>query len=132
MADNPTDPGTPPAPEPAKGAPLEQRVGAIETEQQRQGGLLEQVLNAVKGGGTKADPAPAAPAGLSVAEQVRRGVEEIEAKKQADAAAQQAKDADAAWRSQVEAHVAEHRPAEPRTGRKVKLQERLFGRADVR
>lgn len=131
MADN--DPAPDPQPQP-QGEPLAARVGAIETEQQRQGGILERIEQALAGSPKAGGPSSGNddPPGESVADQVRRGVEEIEAKKQRDAAEQAAKDADAAWRASVDERLPERKPSEPATGRKTKLQERLFGKADAR
>jgi hypothetical protein len=128
----------PPAPEP-KGEPLAERVGAIEAEQQRQGTVLEEIKGLLtkdpKAGAASSNSGSAPESGtggLSVAEQVRRGVEEIEAKKQAAAEAKARADSDAAWRASVDERLPERKPSEPATGRKVKLQERLFGKADAR
>ena len=132
MADN--DPT--PDPEQPKGEPLAERVGAIETEQQRQGGILERIEQALAGSPkastTSSDTTTDTPGGLSVAEQVRKGVEEIEARKAKEAADAAAKDADSAWRASVDERLPERKPSEPATGRKAKLQERMFGKADAR
>lgn len=130
-----------PATEPPKGEPLAERVGAIETEQQRQGGILERIEQALAanpkasgtGGATsQGSSTESEPGGLSVAEQVRKGVEEIEAEKQRKAEAEAAAAGEAAWRASVDERLPERKPSEPATGRKVKLQERLFGKADQR
>ena len=133
MAD--TDPA--PAPDPApKGEPLAERVGAIETEQKRQGTMIEEIKGLLTG--SPKDPAGGtggsenSPPGPSVAEQVRKGVEEIEARKAKEAADKEASDRESAWRADVESRLPERRPSEPATGRKQKLQERLFGKADAR
>jgi hypothetical protein len=130
---------SPPATEPPKGEPLAERVGAIEAEQQRQGGILERIEQALAGspkasGTPSTGPTPdgGTTGGLSVAEQVRQGVEEIEARKAKEAADAAAADADKAWRASVDERLPERKPSEPATGRKVRLQERLFGRADAR
>jgi hypothetical protein len=82
----PADPAAqPPAQPPGEG--LEARVNGLETEQARQGGMLQQILDrlpgkAPAGGGgpaPAADPAPAA--GKSVAEQVREGIAALEAER---------------------------------------------------
>ena len=124
---------------------LEERFGAIETEQKEQRGIMARIEAALTGGRPKANPGASAQnndggmpqdsstgSGMSVAEQVRRGVEEIEAKKQRDADEKAAKDADSAWRKNVDERLAERRPAEPATGRKTKVQRALFGKADAR
>lgn len=125
-----------PAPEAPKGEPLAERVGAIETEQQRQGTVLEEIkgllTNSPKGQAGGTDGSENSPPALSVAEQVRRGVEEIEAEKQRKAEAEAAAAGEAAWRASVDERLPERKPSEPATGRKVKLQERLFGKADQR
>lgn len=133
MAD---DPSTETGP---KDEPLAERVGAIEAEQQRQGGILERIEQALAGspkasGTPSTTPTPdgETAGGLSIEEQVRQGVEKIEAKKQADAEAAAAKDADAAWRASVDERLPERKPAEVVPGRKAKLAERMFGKADAR
>ena len=137
MADNDPapDPGTPP-----KAEPLAERVGAIEAEQQRQGGILERIEQALAGspkasGGTPPSASGVTeppPAGPSIAEQVRKGVEEIEARKAKEAADKEAADKEAAWRASVDERLPERKPSEPATGRKQKMQERIFGKADAR
>lgn len=144
MADDPQaqPPAQPePSPSPGKtGKTVEERLDAQDQKIDGLSGKLDQVLSAV-GGSPKASGStpPSAsgateqpPAGPSIAEQVRQGVAEIEAKKKADAEAQAAKDADQAWRKGVDEAIAERRPAEPKTGRKGKLQRAMFGRADER
>lgn len=114
---------------------LDDRFGAIESEQQRQGGVLERIEQILSGGKAPAggSSAPAAAAGgPSIAEQVRRGVEEIEQRRQREQQAQQAQQADQQWRQSVESRLFERRPAEPATGRRNKLQRFLFGQADER
>lgn len=117
---------------------LAERVGAIEEEQQRQGGILERIEQALAGQSPKASGSGSGsspesePGGLSVAEQVRRGVEEIEARKQAEAQAQADREAAEGRLKAIEERLPERKPSEPATGRKVKLQERLFGKADTR
>lgn len=127
--------GTEVQPKPDK-PELAERVGAIEAEQQRQGGILERIEQALAGNpkatGTSSDTTTDTPGGLSVAEQVRKGVEEIEARKAAEAEAKAKADAESAWRASIESRLPERRPSEPATGRKAKLQERMFGKADAR
>jgi hypothetical protein len=63
-------------------------VSGLETEQQRQGGLLEQILNRLPGKAPAAgDPPAPGPAlsGKSVAEQVREGIAALEAERAAEA-----------------------------------------------
>ena len=132
MADN--DPT--PDPEQPKGEPLAERVCAIETEQQRQGGILERIEQTL-GKGSTPPTSPdsrtaASDSGTSVAEQVRKGVEEIEARKAKEAADAVAADAEKAWRASVDERLPERKPSEPTTGRKAKLQERMFGKPDQR
>lgn len=131
------DPGTAPEAQP-KGEPLAERVGAIETEQREQRGILERI-EAALGKGSTAPTSPESGTGSgspevspSVAEQVRRGVEEIEAEKQRKAEAEARENADKAWRASVDERLPERRPSEPATGRKQKLAERMFGKADAR
>lgn len=83
MADDPS-----PDPKPADPAPLEQRVGKIESEQERQGGVLDQILGKLTGSGSETtvtegtDP-PAAPG--DVAEQMRQAVRDVQAEADAEA-----------------------------------------------
>ena len=118
---------------------LDDRFGAIEAEQKEQRGILGRIEAALTGGhspkagispesGTVSDSS----SGLSVAEQVKRGVQEIEERKQREADEKAVKDADSAWRKNIDERLAERRPAEPATGRKTKLQQALFGKADER
>ncbi len=77
-ADPPAPPSTPAPP-----ADLAGRVDGLESEQKRQGGLLDQILGRLPGkapaaGAPAADPAPS---GKSVAEQVREGIEALEAER---------------------------------------------------
>jgi hypothetical protein len=84
MADKPPAPpapGTDPAPE---GGKLAERVDGLEAEQKRQGGMLEQILSRLSGG-TPAPRAPAAAEAPDIAQLVRDGIAELEAKKAADA-----------------------------------------------
>jgi hypothetical protein len=122
-----TQPPAPASPDPeaSRIKSLDQRFGSIEAEQQRQSGILERIESVLAG---KRAGAPGAPADQpDIAAQVRKGVEEIEAqrKAEADAAAAQQKDAD--WRKSVDDRLAEQRPAEPASGRKTRLQRVLFG-----
>ena len=117
--------------------PLAERVGAIEAEQQRQGGILERIEQALSKGDGPKDPGNSSPTSPdtgpgSVAEQVRKGVEEIEAEKQRKADAEARENADKAWRASVDERLPERKPSEPATGRKAKLQARLFGKPDPR
>lgn len=130
-----------PAPDPQQPKePLAERVGAIETEQQRQGTVLEEIKSLLTNspketGGTPPSASgvtASPPAGPSIAEQVRKGVEEIEAQKAKEAQAQAAADADKAWRASVDERLPERKPSEPATGRKARLQARLFGKPDPR
>lgn len=137
----PADPAAPPAPadpEATRIKSIDDRFAAQDAKIDGLGSKIDQVLG--KLGGAPA-PAPAAagagpaepPAGgLSIAEQVRRGVAEIEAEKARKAAADQA-DADAAsWRKSVDDKLAERPPAERATGAKTRMQRFLFGRPDER
>lgn len=135
MADPQADPQAPPAPE---GRTLDDRMSAVETEQREQRGILNRIEGLLTG--PKSSSGPDSPqsatetdsSGLSVAEQVKRGVAEIEAKRKKDEAAKAKADEADAWKKSVEEKLAERKPAEPKTGRKAKLQERLFGKADAR
>jgi hypothetical protein len=120
---------------------IDSRFTALEEEQRKQGGILERIERALGGGaapasqpdppaGTGGDTAPAW-AG-SIAEQVRRGVEEIQAKQRADAEAAEAATKEQAWRQSIEDRLAERRPTEPATGVKNRIQRALFGKQDQR
>jgi hypothetical protein len=114
----------------------EQRLSAMEAEQERQGGLLQQILGRLPGKGAAAPtggPSPAAPdAGQDIGELVRKGVAEIQAKQQADADAAAAQQQADDWRKSVDARLAERRPAEPVTGVRARMQRALFGSHDQR
>jgi hypothetical protein len=106
------DTTTPPAPGDSTGEPaLATRVDGLEAEQKRQGGILEQILAKLPG----AAPNPAAAArpmapqeSGSIAQMVRDGIAELEAKKAAAA------DADAN-RTAREEHEARLKALEERT-----------------
>lgn len=136
-----TDAGA--APPPAAGAEGEktdhERIGAIEAEQQRQGGVLDKIVGMLGGAGPKAGTSQGSgtesgspPASLSVAEQVRQGVAEIRAREKQEADDKAAQDEDSAWRKSVDDRLAERRPDAPLTGRKSRFQRALFGRQDER
>lgn len=83
-----TPPADPPTPAPPAGDGLAARVDGIEAEQQRQGGLLEQILGRLPGKdgqGASDGGSPAPAAGKSVAEQVREGIAALEAERAAEA-----------------------------------------------
>jgi hypothetical protein len=103
MAQQQTAPATPPAPPPsgqqgpAGEGGLEGRVGNLEAEQKRQGGMLEQILARLPEGGRGRGGQAADPdTGKSVGQLVREGIEELErdkaARADAEAAAQARKD----------------------------------------
>lgn len=140
-ADNPGSPPAPSAPaspaapaggQPAPGAApegeagriksLDDRFGTIEATQKEQGDLLIQIRDALAGG-TK--PAQGGPDHQQpdIAELVRQGVAKIEAGK--DDEKRQA--SDKAWRKSVDDHLAEHKPAEPRSGFRARMERIVHG-----
>jgi hypothetical protein len=130
----PPDPQTPPAPAPAP-AGTEDRLQAVEAEQARQGGLLEQILDRLPGKapaggqGGRSGPDPA-PGGKSVAEQVREGIEALERERAAAAeadAAKQAREDHAARLAALEERVPNETAATPVGAFKAKVQRVMFG-----
>ncbi len=96
----PPDPPADPAP-----SDLEDRVNGLETEQKRQGGLLEQILDRLPGksgapasAGTSGDTAP-----TSIADEIRAQLEERDRK----AAADKDKAGQDEWRQNVDKRLAE-------------------------
>jgi hypothetical protein len=70
--------------------PADERITALEAEQQRQGGLLDEILTAVRGGGA-AGTGPAAvagtdpaAAGADMAEQMKQAVRDVQAEGDAE------------------------------------------------
>lgn len=117
--DGETSTGTPaPADE---GAPLAERVGKIETEQERQGGILDQIRDHLTG---RADtgPAPAVrgddpgPSAADMAEQMRQAVRDV-----------RAEEAAAATKDTPARPEPETTPREVMIRGKDKLQRVLFG-----
>lgn len=115
-------------------AALDQRVGAIETEQREQRGILDKVLAAVTGGApAAAGPAAGAAAGAappdaaSIAAQVRREIAEADQRRQVQ-------DEDKRWRDDVTQVVErvkqESAPREPETGFRGRLQRLVIGKQD--
>jgi hypothetical protein len=136
-------PGSPPPGDGEAGRikSIDTRFTAIEEEQRKQGGILERIERALGGGAPKepsADPAGSGtddttPAGgVSIKEQIRRGVQEIQDKQRADAEAAAAATQEQAWRQSVEDRLPERRPTEPMTGVKNRIQRALFGKQDER
>lgn len=106
----PPDPKQEPAPtEPA----MNERMTALEVEQQRQGGILERIEQALAGSKTPpaSSSAPPAPDGRPIAELVREGVEQLrrEEQSQADQEADRNQRADHAARLQA---LEERQPSE--------------------
>lgn len=140
----PPDPKAPPpapqggqggqgAPQGGQGGGLEDRVGNLETEQKRQGGMLEQILNRLPARGQ--DPAPAsssssAPETRPVAELVREGIEALEADRAAKA---KAADADRAQKDhgerikKLEERVPTETAATPAGRFRAAIQRGVFG-----
>jgi hypothetical protein len=107
-----TPPANPPAPASDEGTQVEPRLDALEAEQQRQGGILEQILQRLPGGRQSAPAGPAEPAGgKSVAELVRDGIAELEARKAREASEQAAADQAADHAARLAA-LEERAPAE--------------------
>jgi hypothetical protein len=83
-----SEPATEPAPD--AGAPLAQRVDTIETEQKRQGGILDRIENLLTTSSgdtvTSADQPPAA-AAADMGEQMRQAVRDVRAEEAAAAPA---------------------------------------------
>jgi hypothetical protein len=131
----PADPPAPP-PAPPPGDGLEGRVSGLETEQQRQSGLLEQILARLPGGGPAPSsqqpgqgPAPA-PGGKSVAEQVREGITALEAERAAEAegaANKTAREDHAARIAALEERAPAETAANPAGVLRAKAQRVLFG-----
>lgn len=123
-----TDPApTPPAPAPGPPPPdADARIGRLEAEQARQGGLLEEIKAALTGRGGGSNP-PAPEPAQDAAAQVREGVAKIERERAEAADAAAAGQADKDWRANVERQLAERKPGEPATGRKAKLRRFLVG-----
>jgi hypothetical protein len=138
----PTPPAAPPAPPAAPSAQQPpkpdggqaDRLAAVEAKVASHDGKLDGIgskLDQLIGQGTaKPKGGDSGPSGVDVAALVRQGVEEIDAKRRRDKEAADAKQADADWRKSVETQLAERKPAEPRTGRRSKLQRFLFGAPD--
>lgn len=135
-----TSPPQPNPPQPAPPAPAQpteqQRLAAIETEQQQQRGLLQSILDKLPGK-PAADPAPAPgggqPAPGDVQTLIQRELDAAEQRRQAEAATA----ADGAWRARVTAAAErveqlkpERAPGEPQTGLRGRLQRFTVGRAD--
>lgn len=109
---------------------LDDRFGALEAEQERQGGLLEQIAAKLGGGKpdsdgpvTSADAPPAGPNPADMAEQMRQAVRDVRAEEaQADADRQHAAD-----HAKLSAPEPEKTPREVMIKGKAKLQKVLFG-----
>lgn len=128
----PPAPDPPPGPAAGQGG-LEARVKGLEIEQQRQGGMLEQILNrlpgARQGGQGGGDPAPA-PGGKSIGELVREGIEDLERDKAAKAdadAAKAAREDHAARIKALEERAPKETAATPLGGLRAAVQRYGFG-----
>lgn len=108
MSDPKHDP--PGQPEPASGSTTDDRLTAVEAEQKRQGGLLDQILDKLSGKapGRPSQEGTGEPSGKSIGELVREGVEQLRAEEQAQAD----RDAEKAQRADHDARLAalEERP----------------------
>lgn len=133
---------TPPAPPPAGGqAPpagggIEGRMSAVEAEQQRQGGMLEQILDRLPGrnpGGQTGHASHATdppPGGKSVAEQVREGIEALEAERASKAegeANKKAREDHAARLAALEELTPKETAATPIGAFRARAQRVMFG-----
>jgi hypothetical protein len=136
----PPDPKqTPPAPptsaDPPAGGGTEDRLQAVEREQQRQGGMLEQILSHLPGngpsGGQNGPTAPAAGgAGKSVAELVREGIADLERERAAAAegdANRSAREDHAARLAALEERVPAETAATPVGAFRARMQRAWFG-----
>jgi hypothetical protein len=103
-------------------APLAERVDSIETEQKRQGGLLDQILGKLGGEEsapvTQGDPPPAV-AAADMAEQMKQAVRDVQAEQDAEVGRQQR-----LGRTRPEP---ETQPREVMIKGKQRLQRALFG-----
>jgi hypothetical protein len=108
-------------------------VSGLETEQARQGGLLEQILDRLPGKGPSGGPAPAAdpaPAGKSVAEQVREGIAALEAERATAAegeANKKAREDHAARLAALEERSPLDTAASPAGAFRARMQRAVFG-----
>jgi len=129
----PPDPPAPAAPPAAP--PAEERITALEAEQKRQGGLLEQILARLPGKPPAGGQHPAPDDGATIADLVRQGVEDLERDR---ARKQKETDADTARADHAEriARLEEARPAEnpptPVGAFRTAVQRRVFGIDDPR
>lgn len=125
----PADPKAPPADPPPAAAEAE-RISRLEAEQQRQGGILEQILArlsggapAPAGGGAKQEPA-------DIGQLVRDGIAELEAKRAADAerdAAKEARESHAARLAALEERVPAEREDSAPGRLRAGVQRVVFG-----
>lgn len=107
-------------------------MSGLETEQKRQGGLLEQILGrlpgkAPEGGPPAADPGPA---GKSVAEQVREGIAALEAERATAAegeANKKAREEHATRIAALEERAPFETSASPAGAARARLQRIVFG-----
>ena len=113
------DPEPPPAPpetqqEGGQAEPVGERLSAIEQRQDRQEGLLQQILDRLPGktpsSGSPAQTPPDPDEGKPIAQLVREGVEKLEA----DKAAKAQKDTEAAERADHAARLKKLEEAKPR------------------
>lgn len=100
---------------------LDDRFGKIENEQERQGGLLEQILGKLGGDKAEGDPPVTradepGPSAGDMAEQMRQAVRDVRAEEAAEAAKQQPKEPEP-----------EKTPREVMVKGKDRLQRALFG-----
>jgi hypothetical protein len=119
------------------GAGTDQRLAAVEAEQKRQGGVLDQILGRLPGapagpGGPTPPAAPAGPAGgpggvdiASIQQQVRDEIAAADQRRQAE-------QKETKWRDDVtktlERLHRERQPREPETGVRAMVQRMLIGR----
>ena len=125
---------TPPETDPESGRieSLDDRFGKIEAEQERQGGILQQILTRLKApaSGAGATDRPAPDAGKTIAELVQEGVERLERDKQAkaDADTAAAERADHAERiRQLEEHAPRETASTPAGRFRAGVQKWGFG-----
>jgi hypothetical protein len=134
--------GSPPPPDPAAAGTEEGRVQSLDARFAAQdakidglGGKLDDILGRLGGspkgptggsGSASGSPSPE-PGGKSIADQIREGVDRIEAEKTRKAKAKADGDAAEARLRSIEQRLPERPPADPAPGRKRGLQRILFG-----
>jgi len=131
MSDQPPSQGQGTDPEASRIRSLDDRFGAIEAEQQRQGTLLERIAGQLGGAEQRAHGAAQRheerklDAPTDVADEVRRQLEERDRAERARADQDQAAQSDQAWRAGVDTKLAELTEKPPEAP--VRRVEKLLG-----